>query len=115
MICPSTPFHPTHQHLLHNDDTRVQASDPYVSASSNQIKGLTFGLAEDVDHFMKYGYIVVRNAFTAEQAADFTKDLWVRLGMDPNDPATWTKEKVHMPRQQEVVTKEFMPKVSVCV
>jgi hypothetical protein len=62
---------------------------------------------------MKYGYIIVRNAFTAEQAADFTKDLWVRLGMDPNDPATWTQEKVHMPRQQEVITKEFMPKVSV--
>lgn len=71
-----------------------------------------FGLAEQVDQFMEHGYIVVKNAFTPEQAADFTKDLWVRLDMDPNDKTTWTKERIHMPRMRVVSTKEFAPKVS---
>jgi hypothetical protein len=66
---------------------------------------------DDVDHFMQHGYIVVRGAFTQEQADDWTKDAWVRLGMDPNDRSTWNQEKVHMPVQRSVPFKDFAPKV----
>jgi hypothetical protein len=60
---------------------------------------------------MEHGYVVVHGAFTQEQADDWTKDVWRRLGMDPNDRSTWTKEKVHMPKHNSVSFKEFAPKV----
>lgn len=40
---------------------------------------------------MRFGYCVVKKAFTREQAAKVTDDVWIRLGMDPNDKETWTK------------------------
>jgi hypothetical protein len=68
---------------------------------------------DDVDHFMKHGYIVVRQAFTQEQADEWTKETWVRLGMDPNDRSTWDKEKIHMPVRKSVSFAEFAPKVCI--
>lgn len=44
-----------------------------------------------VDHFMQFGYCVVKQAFTQEQAREVAGDVWVRLGMDPNDSSTWDK------------------------
>jgi hypothetical protein len=44
-----------------------------------------------VDHFMQFGYCVVKQAFTREQAQEVAGDVWVRLGMDPNDSSTWDK------------------------
>jgi len=38
-----------------------------------------------------------------------TKDVWTRLGMNPNDKSTWTKERINMPSHQTVRTKEFAP------
>ena len=60
---------------------------------------------------MENGYVVLKQAFTREKAAAWMKDMWVRLGMDPNDKTTWTQERVHMPvhRREEVAT--FAPKV----
>jgi hypothetical protein len=52
-----------------------------------------------------------QGAFTEDQAADFTKEAWSRIGMDPNDRSTWTKEKVHMPTRSSVAFKDFAPKV----
>ncbi|KAH9925369.1 uncharacterized protein BXZ73DRAFT_91104 [Epithele typhae] len=65
---------------------------------------------EDVEFFMMHGYLVVKNAFSRAQAQEFTKDLWVRLGMDPEDPSTWDKERVHMPARRQVAVKDFAPK-----
>ncbi|KAF9073822.1 hypothetical protein BDP27DRAFT_1360062 [Rhodocollybia butyracea] len=66
---------------------------------------------EQVDHFLKFGYIVVRNAFSKEKAEDWTKTMWIRLGFDPNDKSTWNRERIHMPfhHREEVAT--FAPKV----
>lgn len=44
-----------------------------------------------VDHFMQFGYCVVKQAFTQEQARQVAGDVWIRLGMDPNDSSTWDK------------------------
>ncbi|KAJ3736893.1 hypothetical protein DFJ43DRAFT_1110886 [Lentinula guzmanii] len=66
---------------------------------------------EQVEHFLKYGYIVIRNGFTEEKAAEWTKTIWVRLGLNPNDKSTWTRDRIHMPwhRRERVAT--FAPKV----
>lgn len=60
---------------------------------------------------MENGYIVVKNAFTPEQAAEWTKTMWIRLNMDPNDKSTWTRERVHMPWHKREPVSSFAPKV----
>lgn len=44
-----------------------------------------------VDHFMQFGYCVVKQAFTQDQAREVAGDVWIRLGMDPDDSSTWDK------------------------
>ena len=62
---------------------------------------------------MENGYLIVKEAFTREQAAEFTKDIWVRLGIDPLDPSTWDKESVHMPTHKRVPIASFAPRVRI--
>jgi len=59
---------------------------------------------------MENGFVVVKNAFTREQAAEFTKDVWVRLGVDPNDKSTWKAEKTNMPRHRMIPITDLSPK-----
>ncbi|KIK71344.1 hypothetical protein GYMLUDRAFT_147615 [Collybiopsis luxurians FD-317 M1] len=65
---------------------------------------------EQVDFFLEHGFIIVRDAFSKEKAAEWTKTMWIRLGLDPNNKSTWGKERIHMPwhRREEVAT--FAPK-----
>lgn len=44
---------------------------------------------EQIDHFVQHGWIKLSNCFTREQADGLQKNLWTRLGMDPNDVSTW--------------------------
>ena len=62
------------------------------------------------DHFHKHGYIVLHDCFTREQAAEATKDVWIRLGMSPDDKSTWTVNKVNMPMHNEFDSAAFAPK-----
>ncbi|KAK0505949.1 hypothetical protein EDD18DRAFT_1342296 [Armillaria luteobubalina] len=66
---------------------------------------------EQVDHFLEYGYIVVKEAFTKDKAAEWTKGLWVRLGLDPGDKATWDRERIHMPVHKRESVSTFSPNV----
>ena len=50
---------------------------------------------------MDNGYIKISQAFTKEKAEQFTKDMWVRLGMDPEDKSTWTREWTNLPGECE--------------
>ena len=68
-------------------------------------------LAEQVEFFLENGYVVIKHAFTRDQAADFTNEMWARLGMDPEDKSTWTQERIHMPVTKRVRVSEFAPKV----
>jgi len=67
---------------------------------------------EEVDFFMENGYVVVKNAFTKEQANDYMSTMWLRLGLDPSDKSTWEghPEKIHMPPLRRTAAKEFSPK-----
>ncbi|KAK7058317.1 hypothetical protein VNI00_001948 [Paramarasmius palmivorus] len=65
---------------------------------------------EQVDLFLNHGYVVVKNAFDRERAAEFTDTMWIRLGLDPQDKSTWTKERIHMPYYRRVPVADFAPK-----
>lgn len=66
-------------------------------------------IVEQRDHFLEHGYIVVKSAFTKQQANEWSKDIWIRLGMDPHDESTWTKERIHMPFHRRIDVNEFSP------
>lgn len=67
-------------------------------------------IGEDVDHFLEKGFIVIKGAFTKEKSEEWTKDVWVRLGLDPNNKSTWTKERIHMPDHKREAVETFAPK-----
>ncbi|KFY32256.1 hypothetical protein V493_00371 [Pseudogymnoascus sp. VKM F-4281 (FW-2241)] len=65
---------------------------------------------EQVENFMKYGFLRLENCFPAEKAQDWTKNVWQRLGMDPNDKSTWTSERTNMPMHRTESVETFAPK-----
>lgn len=52
----------------------------------------------------------IPQAFTRDQAATFTKDLWTRLGMSPTDKATWHTARTNMPSHRSVDAGAFAPR-----
>ena len=65
---------------------------------------------EQKDHFMKYGYVRLPDCFSREQATEWTKDVWVRLGYSPTDISTWKKERINMPTHKTTPVQNFAPK-----
>ena len=45
-------------------------------------------------HFLQHGWVRIPRAVEERYREAFTADVWVRLGYDPADKATWEKEKV---------------------
>ncbi|KAJ7596680.1 hypothetical protein C8J56DRAFT_293624 [Mycena floridula] len=74
---------------------------------SKQYNSLT---AEQVDQFLRDGYIVIKGAFTKEKAEAWTKTIWQRLGLDPDDKTTWDRERIHMPFHKRENVATFAPK-----
>ena len=64
---------------------------------------------------MDNGHLLAKPPFTRQAAEAFTKDMWVRLGMDPHDPTTWDRERVHMPALRREPVATFAPRVRVSV
>lgn len=64
---------------------------------------------EQADHFVKHGWIKLEKCFTRQQAADVTKDVWIRLGMSPTDKSTWVEDN-HMPTVNRWPIRDFAPK-----
>ncbi|KAI0795271.1 hypothetical protein BC629DRAFT_314447 [Irpex lacteus] len=65
---------------------------------------------EQADFFLENGYVVIKEAFTQQKAAEWSQHLWVRLGLDPNDKSTWTRERIHMPWHRREHVSTFSPK-----
>jgi len=83
-------------------------ADVKVDAKKRNFKVLT---QEQVDFFLEKGYVVLRGAVPKESIQKFKHDVWVRLGMDPNDKSTWHTEELHMPRHRQEHASTFAPKV----
>ena len=75
--------------------------------STNSFRQLT---QEDVDHFLKHGWIKLSNCFTREQSEELTSNLWTRLGMSPTDKSTWHTERINMPSHNTFAANEVAPK-----
>ncbi|MGV3599709.1 MAG: phytanoyl-CoA dioxygenase [Dyadobacter fermentans] len=52
--------------------------------------------AQQTDQFIEHGFVRIDQAFTAETAAQARHILWNDLGLNPNDPATWTNPVVRL-------------------
>ena len=59
--------------------------------------------SEQVQHFLERGHVVVEQAFSRELAEQWRAFAFERLGYDPDDPATWVEERIHMPTMTRVV------------
>ena len=68
-----------------------------------------------IDHFMRYGYLRISNAFSLEKANEWVSDVWTRLGFDPNDKSTWTKERINMPNHKFEPVQTFSPFAWGCI
>ncbi|KAG6364366.1 hypothetical protein INS49_005967 [Diaporthe citri] len=66
--------------------------------------------AEEKEHFLNNGWLKIPGAFTKEQAAEVTKDVWTRLGMDPNDKTTWHRVWTNMPHHNSFDARDFAPR-----
>ncbi len=51
----------------------------------------------DLAQFLADGYVIVRDAFPADAAAEVRAQLFARLKINPDDRATWTQRFVHLP------------------
>lgn len=60
---------------------------------------------------MEFGFVVIKNAFPKEDAEEWTKNVWVRLGFDPEDKSTWTQERTNMPAHKREKVSTIAPKV----
>lgn len=65
---------------------------------------------EQVAHFLEHGFVRVPECFSREKAAEWTADVWTRLGYSQTDKTTWKKEMTHMPEHKEESVKTFAPK-----
>ena len=66
---------------------------------------------EQIQHFIEYGFIHLTDCFDKEFAAEWVAEAFDRLGMDADDPETWSQPIIHMPTEERVQLKEFSPKV----
>ncbi|KAB5591271.1 hypothetical protein CTheo_5274 [Ceratobasidium theobromae] len=65
--------------------------------------------AEQVDFFMDHGYVVIKQAIKENWIERVTHDVWIRLGFDPGDSSTWTKERIHQPWHRRALAKDVAP------
>ncbi|KOS17910.1 hypothetical protein ESCO_003090 [Escovopsis weberi] len=65
---------------------------------------------EEKEQFRTDGYVHLRSCFTPAQAQAVIQDVWTRLGMDPDDKATWTAMWTNMPHHRTFDAAEFAPR-----
>ncbi len=66
---------------------------------------------KQLDEFYEKGCVALRGAMPRKTALDYAKDVWVRLGYDPDDKSTWEKSRIHMPYLSGVPVGELAPGV----
>ena len=54
---------------------------------------------EQAEHFLEHGYVVIDGCLDRKLAKTWTDRAWQRLGYDPEDSSTWTKDIVWMNRE----------------
>lgn len=70
---------------------------------------------EQEEQFLTQGFVVIRHAFSREQAAEWSRAVWTRLGYDPHDRATWKQHRIHMPTLNTVDIRTFAPRAYTAI
>lgn len=60
---------------------------------------------------MAITYHRIPQAFSKEQAAEVTQNVWTRLGMEPEDKSTWHTLRTNMPSHRTFDASELAPRV----
>ena len=63
-----------------------------------------------VQSFLENGYFVVKQCVDPALIKRFVDRGWERLGYDPHNPATWTKDIVWMKNESEVAIRDVAPR-----
>jgi len=66
--------------------------------------------AEQRQHFIEHGYVLVKGCVDRGLARDWTAEAYTRLGYDPADRSTWTKDIVWMDRNHVAPIKDISAK-----
>jgi hypothetical protein len=64
----------------------------------------------EVDHFIRHGYVVVKDCFDPASAQPWMDRAWVRFGYDRDNPAEWTEKRIHLSQLASVDAREFAPR-----
>jgi hypothetical protein len=64
---------------------------------------------EETEHFLERGFVTVRGAFDPADARRWLDDAWIRFGYDRDDPATWTRKRLHLAARERVDARAFAP------
>jgi hypothetical protein len=65
---------------------------------------------EQRQHFVEKGYVTVKGCLDRDLARRWTDEAYSRLGYDPLDRSTWTKDIVWMDRKNIAPIEEISPK-----
>lgn len=71
---------------------------------------LTTLTEEEAQHFLERGYVAIRGAVPREFAEEQQRRMWIRLGYDPNDPATWERDRIHMEARDRWDVQRLAPR-----
>jgi len=64
----------------------------------------------DLDHFVRKGYVLIKDAIDPAIAKAWGDEAYLRLGYDPNDNSTWERDRLHMPAHKFMPVDEIAPK-----
>jgi len=62
---------------------------------------------EEVNHFVKNGYVVVKDCFKPESAQAWIDRAWVRFGYDRDNPTEWIEKRIHLSQLASVDARDF--------
>jgi hypothetical protein len=65
---------------------------------------------DEVEHFVRYGYVVVKDCFDPESAAAWIDRAWIRFGYDRNTPEQWVEKRIQLSTLDSVDAQDFAPK-----
>ena len=65
---------------------------------------------EQRQHFIEKGYVTVKGCVDRSLAKAWTDEAYTRLGYDPDDRSTWTKDIVWMDRHNVARIKDISPR-----
>ncbi|MCY7330916.1 MAG: phytanoyl-CoA dioxygenase family protein [Saprospiraceae bacterium] len=90
-----------HEEIPGNPSTATSSKIKLSDRSNGQpLKVLS---AADWKFWIENGYVVIKNAVPAEQAAKMAEFLWEFEGKDPHDPETWYKAPLSEMKMKELV------------